>query len=142
MRGSDLVGRWVLESWVQDYDDGRVKHPMGNDATGFVRYAEDGDFAVMISRSGRSPFTTGGQWDASEAEKATAYESMLAYGGRYEFVDDHVLHHVEISLFPDWIGGVQRRRLVAAGDGTIALEARLDAGTAQARTARIVWRRK
>ncbi|KHK90362.1 lipocalin-like domain-containing protein [Novosphingobium malaysiense] len=138
---ASLRGLWHIVSWVQDYDDGRLIHPMGEALEGFIDYREDGSFAVMISRKDRAPFTTGGQWDASDAEKAAAYQAMLAYAGRYEFTGDHVLHHVEICLYPGWIGGTQRRRLVSTGGGELALEARLEEGTGQARTARILWRR-
>ncbi|MCY1306676.1 Lipocalin-like domain protein [compost metagenome] len=53
---------------------------------------------------------------------------------------DTVLHHVRHSLFPNWEGGTQRR--VAQLDGNVlALTARLEEGTSEARTARLVWRR-
>jgi hypothetical protein len=146
-----LVGRWDIVSWVQAYDDGRTQYPMGEELNGFIRYTEDGDMMCMISRRDRPNFTTGGQWDASDAEKAGAYQSMLSYAGRYTVghdpVDgDVVTHHVELSLFPGWVGGQQRRRFLfdpdhaGAGD-TVSLEARLEVGTPQARTARLVWRR-
>ena len=136
-----LVGRWDIVSWVQAYDDGRRQYPMGEDLHGFIRYGDDGDMTVMIARRDRPNFSTGGQWDAADHEKAAAYESMLAYAGRYELDGDHVVHHVDMSLFPGWTGGQQRRRVVVGTDGTVALEARLEDGTPQARTARLVWRR-
>ena len=138
---ADLVGRWDIVSWVQAYDDGRVQHPMGEDLEGFIRYTADGEMVCMIVRGDRAAFATGGQWDASDEEKAVAYQSMLSYAGRYEVVGDAVTHHVELSLFPNWAGGQQRRRFVFRDDGTLALEARLEADTQQARTARLVWRR-
>jgi Lipocalin-like domain len=138
---SELVGRWDIVSWVQAYDDGRLRYPLGEDLDGFIRYTADGEMMCMIARRDRPAFTTGGQWDASDAERAAAYQSMLSYAGRYELADDVVIHDVELSLFPNWIGGQQRRRFVFRGDGTLALEARLEADTPQARTARLVWRR-
>jgi hypothetical protein len=140
MTEADLVGRWDIVSWQQVYDDGRVQHPMGEDLRGFIRYTDDGDMAVMIVRADRANFT-GGQWDASNDEKAAAYMSMLSYAGRYEVDGDFVVHHVDFSLFPNWAGGQQRRRVVVRADGTIALEARLEADTPEARTAQLVWRR-
>jgi hypothetical protein len=137
----DVVGRWNIVSWVQEYDDGRVQYPMGEDLVGFIRYTADGDMAVMIAKRDRPDFATGGQWDASDSDKAAAYQSMLSYAGRYELGDGYVVHHVDLSLFPGWVGGQQRRTLVHRPDGTIALEARLEPDTPQARTARLVWRR-
>jgi hypothetical protein len=136
----DLVGRWDIISWVQQYDDGRLQYPMGADLIGFIRYTSDGDVIVQISRSDRPQFTTGGQWDADKAEQAAAYGSMLTYSGRYVLDGDHVTHHVDISLYPGWVGTLQRRRLAIGDDGTIALEARLEPDTPEARTARLLWR--
>jgi Lipocalin-like domain len=141
MKASDLIGRWDIVSWVQQYDDGHMQYPMGEDLHGFIRYTGDGDMMVMIARRDRAGFTTGGQWDAADSDKAAAYQSMLAYAGHYEVDGDHVVHHVDLSLFPGWVGGQQRRRVDRRSDGTIALEARLEDGTPQARTARLVWRR-
>ncbi|MHA4871857.1 lipocalin-like domain-containing protein [Duganella sp. PWIR1] len=137
----NLVGRWDIVSWEQLYDDGRRELPMGEQLEGFIRYLPDGDMVCMISKAGRKPFEQGGQWNAPDAEKARAYDSMLSYSGRYRVDGDTITHQVQASLFPNWIGGEQKRKLVVQDDGTLALQARLEADTPQARTARLVWRR-
>lgn len=138
---ADITGRWNIISWEQDYDDGRLLHPFWEELEGFIRYTEDGDMACMIAKVARPRFTSGGQWNADDPEKAAAYSSMLAYAGTYDVEGDTVTHHVDLSLFPNWIGGDQRRTFVFRHDGTLALEARLEDGTPEARTARLVWRR-
>ncbi len=137
----DLIGRWDIVSWEQVFDDGRRELPMGDALHGFIRYTEDGDMMCMLVRAERPNFTTGGQWNASNEEKARAYTSMLAYGGRFSVDGDIVSHKVNISMFPNWVGGEQKRRLVKNDDGTIALTARMEEGTPQARTVRLVWRK-
>ncbi|MBB1606081.1 hypothetical protein A9972_00695 [Pseudomonas sp. UME83] len=137
----DPVGRWEILAWEQLFDDGRRELPMGEGLEGFIQYTADGHMACMIARAERPNFETGGQWNASDAEKAGAYNSMLAYGGRYEVNGDVITHHVDISLFPNWRGGAQKRRVEVNADGTLTLSARLEEGTPQARTARLVWRR-
>ncbi|WP_251836758.1 MULTISPECIES: lipocalin-like domain-containing protein [Pseudomonas] len=136
-----LAGRWEILSWEQAYDDGRRELPMGERLQGFIQYTEAGDMACMIAAQDRPNFETGGQWNASNDEKARAYNSMLAYGGRYEVNGDVISHRVEISMFPNWKGGVQKRHFEVNADGTLTLSARLEEGTPQARTARLVWRR-
>lgn len=136
-----LVGRWDIVSWEQLYDDGRRELPMGDALEGFIRYLPDGDMICMICRTDRSSFQTGGQWNATDAEKARAYQTMLSYAGRFRVEGDVVVHSVEFSLFPNWKGGRQSRRFRFLPDGSIALEARLEEGTPEARTARLVWRR-
>ena len=138
---ADVTGRWDIVSWVQDFDDGRQVYPLGEELEGFIRYTPDGDMVCLIARADRTPFTTGGQWNAADVEKAAAYSSVLAYAGTYDIEGDTVVHHVDLSLFPNWEGGDQRRRFILREDGTLALEARLEDGTAEARTARLVWRR-
>jgi hypothetical protein len=137
----DLLGRWDIVSWEQAYDDGHTVLPMGDSLSGFIHYTPAGDMACLISRNDRPRFTSGGQWDATDSEQAQAYRSMLAYGGRFDFDGEHVVHHVEQSLYPGWVGGQQRRRVEFAADGSIVLTARLEEGTPHARTARLVWRR-
>ncbi|MDD2610214.1 MAG: lipocalin-like domain-containing protein [Giesbergeria sp.] len=137
----NLVGRWDIVSWEQRYDDGRCELPMGTQLEGFIRYLPDGDMVCMICRVPRQPFQKGGQWNAPDEEKAGAYNTMLSYAGRYTVDGDVLTHNVEMSLFPNWIGGTQKRRLEVRPDGTLALSARLEDNTPQARTALLVWRR-
>ena len=135
------VGRWEILSWEQMFDDGRRELPMGEQLQGFIQYSEGGHMACMIARTDRSTFASGGQWNASDAEKASAYNSLLAYGGRYDVEGDVITHQVDISLFPNWVGGAQKRRFVVNADGTLTLSARLEEGTPQARRACLIWRR-
>lgn len=136
----DLVGRWDIVAFEQAYDDGRKVLPFGEHIEGFVRYVADGDMIVFIAKKPR-PHFTGGQWTAPAEEKAAAYDSILSYAGRWALEGDVISHHVEYSVFPNWVGGVQRRTVRVLDNGDIALEARLEDGTEQARTARLVWRR-
>lgn len=49
----------------------------------------------------------------------------MAYAGTYEIDGNSVVHYVDISLFPNWIGGEQRRIARLDGD-RLALLARLE----------------
>lgn len=139
MNPDDLLGSWQLVDWVQHYDDGRIVRPFGEHPAGVITYV-DGRMTCILSRAGRTPFSSDGQWTASDAEKARTYDEFMAYAGRYEFDGTTVIHHVEMSLFPGWIGGQQRRK-AELSDGVLRLFARLEGGTAQARTAILKWRR-
>lgn len=138
----DVVGRWDIVTFEQAYDDGRRVLPFGEHIEGFVRYVEDGDMIVFIARKERAHFVQGGQWNAPDAEKAAAYNSVLSYAGRWTLDGDVITHHVDFSVFPNWVGGVQKRKVRVLENGDIALEARLEADTSEARTARLVWRRR
>jgi len=135
----EIEGRWIIESWRQEYDDGRVVLPLGEHVTGFAEY-HNGRVTIMLARADRAHFTTGGQWDASQAEKARAYETGLFYAGRFSIEGDTVLHEIEIASYPNWVGSTQKRRMSLQGD-TLQLGARLEDGTPEARSAILQWRR-
>jgi hypothetical protein len=140
MTPTDILGRWNIVSWEQHYDDGRIARPMGEALEGFIFYAPDGTMACFLAKMARTRFSSGLQWSATDAEKAQAYDSMLCYGGRFVARGDCVEHHVEVSSFPNWTGGVQKRSAATEG-GELVISARLEEGTPQARTAVLRWRR-
>ena len=135
----ELMGRWSVCSWVQAYDDGRKVFPMGEDVTGFIQYGRQ-YMSCLIARMDRPSFKTGGQWTAAAEEKAAAYESFLSYSGTYTIDGNQIVHKVTASLFPNWVGGEQRRT-AHMQDGRLHLEARLEEGTPEARTAVLVWKK-
>jgi hypothetical protein len=135
-----LVGAWRLVSWENRAADGQVTYPMGADALGYVLYTGDGRFSVTISRAGRAGFAAGDLLGGTIEEQARALEGFVAYAGRYSFHGDRVIHHVELSLFPNWVGSDQERWVELAG-GRLTLSARplLLAGKQQ--VPRLVWER-
>ena len=141
MSAQALVGRWELVAFQQNYDDGRRVYPMGEAPQGIIQYTENGFMSCIISRPDRAHFSTGGQWNASDAEKAQAYNSMLSYAGRYEIENNTVTHLVDLSLFPNWIGGQQKRDFHFDEQGQLSLTARLEDNTSEARTALLLWKK-
>jgi hypothetical protein len=104
-----LIGTWALLSWENMGTDGQVSHPMGVDAVGYLIYSFDDRFSVTISRADRPRSAGGDLLGGTLEEKARAAVGFVAYAGRYTFHGDHVVHHVELSLFPNWVGTDQRR---------------------------------
>jgi hypothetical protein len=133
-----LLGRWRIVEWVQRYDDGRDRYPFGSDPQGFIQYDHQRMFCFVCS-AGRRPLP-GTQWDVPEADRAAAYSSCFAYSGTYELIGDQVLHRVDLSLNPNWVGTTQRRRALLR-DGRLVISARMEEGTSEARTAELIWER-
>ena len=106
-----LIGAWELERWETRYDDGRVIHPMGEDARGYLYYTADGHMAAFLMRANRPAFVTGEALTASDAEKVAAWNSFYAYAGRFELEGESVIHHVYASLYPNWVGQDQPRTI-------------------------------
>jgi hypothetical protein len=135
-----LVGAWRLLSWENRAADGQVTYPMGTDALGSLLYTADGRFSVTISRTGRIDFAAGDLLSGTAEEKAQAVEGFVAYAGRYSFHGDRVIHHVELSLFPNWVGSDQQRSVELTGDRLVlSASPLLLAGKQQ--VPRLVWER-
>jgi hypothetical protein len=110
MSASDpLVGAWRLQRWVSIDEEGTETEPLGDRPDGLLTYTADGSMLAMMGRADRPPFVSGDPVGGSEAERAHAFATFLAFGGRYELSGATVTHHIETSLFPNWVGSAQRR---------------------------------
>ena len=138
-----IIGAWTLESYQSSALDGSdVRYPLGADARGIIMYTPDGYMSAQIMRAGRPEFQVGDLTTADKDELATAASGYLAYSGPYSVADGILAHHVDISLFPNWIGGTQYRA-AQIGDSRLELsptEPVLIDGR-QPRMGRLVWRR-
>ena len=79
MATNPLVGTSKLISWENRTLEGEVSHPLGEDALGYIAYAEDGHMFVAIMGQRREPFAAGDLSSGSGAEKARAAESFVSY---------------------------------------------------------------
>ncbi len=104
-----LVGAWRLRRWVSVADDGTESHPMGEAPDGLLAYTADGTMIGIMGPGDRPRFAADDVTGGTDEERSRAFASFIAYGGRYEVTRDTVIHHVETSLFPNWIGTRQRR---------------------------------
>ena len=141
MASNPLIGTWRLLSWENtSVDDRQVSYPLGKDATGYIMYNEDGYMFVAIMAPHRLRFAADDLLSATKEEEAQAKETYVSYCGRYDFLGDTVVHHVEMSLFPNWIG-VDQERLVDLGGSRLTLSTRplLLRGIQQ--TAHLIWER-
>lgn len=140
MDANPLVGTWRLVSWESRDDDGRVSYPFGHDVAGYLIYTDDGYMSATLMPANRPLFASGDILRGTVAEQAQAAVTCIAYAGPYEVHEKSVIHHVEASLFPNWVGGAQERTYELAGT-------RLSLSTApllqdgRERRAYLVWER-
>jgi hypothetical protein len=141
MASNPLIGTWRLVSWEnRSVEGGQLSYPLGEDASGYIMYNEDGYMFVAIMAANRLRFATDDLLSATEEEEAQAEETYVSYCGRYDFLGDRVIHHVEMSLFPNWIGGDQERLVDLRGEQlTLSTRALLLRGIRQ--TAHLIWER-
>lgn len=109
-----LIGSWRLVSYETTDPAGRRGRPYGN-AVGRISYDAEGHMAGQVMRPQRAPVESG---DGGAAQLRGAYFGYIAYFGTYDVAPDgrSVVHHVEGSLNPAWVGGDQVRRLRFEGE--------------------------
>ncbi len=140
MPSNPLIGTWQLISWENRGIDGQISYSFGQDAVGYIMYQPDGYMFVAITRPHRAPFAVGDLLRGSTAEKVAAAESYISYCGRYEFQGEKVIHHIQFSLFPNWVGGDQERFVELTGD-RLQLSTRPMLLEGKQQTAHLVWER-
>ena len=92
---------------------------MGDAPDGLLAYSAGGTMIGIMGPGGRPRFATDDVTGGAPGEQARAFTTFIAYGGRYVVDGDTVTHHVETSLFPNWIGTEQRRRFVLSDGGKV-----------------------
>jgi hypothetical protein len=109
MSADPFVGAWRLLSLEARTSTGEVSYPYGKDAAGYLLYAREGYMSVSVMQAQRTNFASPDDLRAPAEEKLAAFDTYSSYSGRYEVRGKKVIHHVEISLFPNWIGTEQER---------------------------------
>ena len=135
---SDFVGTWKLLSFESEEENGRIEHPFGTNITGFLAYCPDGNMNVNIMRNDRLKFKSGDSTIATEEEMKSSL-FYIGYAGRYEIHDGFVLHHIEVSFFPNWVGQTQKR-LYSFNHGELTLETEPMNALGGFMTFRLVWK--
>jgi hypothetical protein len=141
MTPNPLIGTWRLVSWEnRSLVDGQISYPLGKDAAGYIMYNQDGYMFVAIMGPNRLKFAANDLLSGTPEEEAQAEETYVSYCGQYDFDGDKVVHHVELSLFPNWVGVDQERLVELAGNRlTLSTPPILLRGIQQ--TAHLIWER-
>lgn len=116
MTDDELVGRWRLVSWTANGEQGGVSYPFGARAEGSVVYTAGGWMSGHLAAGGRLPLPSENILDGTEAQRAAAFSSYVAYCGSYRIDGDVVVHEVQMSLLPNWVGIEQLRSFELSGD--------------------------
>jgi Lipocalin-like domain len=104
-----FAGAWRLLSLEARTSTGDVSYPYGKDAAGYLLYAREGYMSVSVMQARRASFASPDGLQAPAEEKVAAFDTYSSYSGRYEVRGQKVIHQIEISLFPNWIGTEQER---------------------------------
>jgi hypothetical protein len=142
MKAEDLIGTWRLRSWKNTASDGTSVEPLGDDPVGFIFYNHDGYMSVAIMGANRSPYAVPDAFGGTQQERSDAISTYLSYSGPFEVLTDQdvVIHHIEVSLFPNWVGKDQERFAKLEGT-TLTLSTKPMMFQGVERRAEIVWER-
>ena len=103
-------------------------------------YNHGGYMSVAFMHANRPPFASKDMRAGTPEEKEAAFDSYQSYCGTYEVLDDKVVHHIEVSLYPNWIGVAQERFFDFDGDKlSLSTPPLLLDGVEQ--TAHLIWQR-
>jgi len=140
MTHNPIVGAWRLVSFELRSEEGQVSYPLGRDPVGYIMYTEGGYMSVAFMSADRPEFASGDSLGATTEEKVAAHDTFWSYCGRYGVQGDRVIHHIEVSSFPNWTGEDQERAFALEGNRlSLSTPPHLVAGLQQ--TAHLVWER-
>ena len=140
MARNPFVGVWRLVSIELRSEDGRVTYPYGRDAVGYIMYSEEGYMSVALMSANRPKFVSGDILGGSAQEKAAAADTYISYCGKYEIQGDKVVHRIEVSFFPNWIG-VNLERIFEFDGDRLSLSTLPSLMGGKQQTAHMIWKR-
>ncbi len=107
----DLVGVWTLETTYTEDQDGKQVMIMGDNPQGRIMYTADGYMSAMTGQGERQLPA-----NASDADKAAAFDSFMSYSGRWSLSGNVVRHEIDHATDPNWVGGTRERTIDHQGD--------------------------
>jgi hypothetical protein len=110
-----IVGTWTLVSVVYEDVASRERTPVyGEHPRGIQIATPEGRWLALMTAEGRAIPKT-------DADRAQALKSMIAYTGRYRVAGGQVITKVEAAWNEAWVGGEQVRN-IRFGDSRLYIE--------------------
>lgn len=134
------LGTWKLEACELRSPDGPAIYPYGKQATGYIMYLDGDRMAVAISGDDRPGFDTDDVLGGTAEEKSAAFDSYMSYCGTFDVGEESVVHHIDVSLFPNWVGTRQERLYRFEGD-RLHLSTHPFLIQGERKTAHLIWRK-
>ena len=133
-----IVGTWKLLSVAyEDQATGERTPVYGTHPKGIQIATPEGRWLALMTAEGRGV-------PQSDAERAKALQTMIAYTGRYRVEDGKVITKVEAAWNEAWVGGEQVRNIRFEGDRLYIESPRMPHPNINNKTVRVivVWERE
>lgn len=140
MSENPIVGAWQLVGYEVPDEVPERRYPLGRVPAGQLLYSPDGYMAVHYM-AGDRPLLKAKSWlVAGDDERLAAVRSYGGYSGRYEWLGDRVVHHVDASIYPNWVGATMVRLVTLEGPDLVLRSG--DPNPAGRPTPVLRWRRR
>lgn len=136
-------GTWKLLSWKIEQANGElIDTAMGPNPSGLIMYHPDGHMCAAIMRSDRPQFISSDALGGAPKEIKAAFEGYLSYCGSYQVNEQEhfVIHSIQVSWFPNWLGTEQKRFFQLDGD-RLTLKTPPLIGFGKPQIHRLIWER-
>jgi hypothetical protein len=133
-----IVGTWALVSVVYEDTATKERTPVyGEHPRGVQIATPEGRWLALMTAEGRSIPRT-------DADRAQALNSMIAYSGRYRVENGQVITKVEAAWNEAWVGGEQVRNIRFEGDRLYIESTPMPHANINDKTVRVivVWQRE
>ena len=142
--GAKLVGTWKLVAIEERDEKGKLAVPLdyGANPVGLLIYTADGHMAAQAMRTNRQALPSDDVHLVPAEQAKAAFTGYNGYFGTYEVIEGQniVIHHVQGSMIPNWVGGDQRRKFTLIGDKLILEPPAIQAAGAK-RVRKLTWQR-
>jgi hypothetical protein len=134
-----FLGSWGLVSFEEVLPSGEVLKPFGDSPSGSILYQADGRMSAQVSVGSPIRFANEDPLRASAEEATAAWRTYFGYWGSFKVYAEKgvVVHRVEGSSFPNWMGTEQVRHFRFDGPNRLILETQSPSGHST-----LVWQRR
>lgn len=121
-----LIGTWKMVSWEMKKPDGKAYYPFNQNPVGYLLHTQEGYVSLNMMRADRPPLGIANK-ELMQARELLVKPELLkftwrryikdffryleasvnyvSYSGRYEVQSNQkLIHYVEVSIIPEWIG--------------------------------------
>jgi hypothetical protein len=106
-KAEEFIGTWRLSSIETRDEKGDLLRK--GQRKGYLIYSREGYMSVSFMKKDRPRFKSDDIRGGTTKEKIAAINGYISYAGRYKVQNETVIHQIEISLFPNWVGETQER---------------------------------
>ena len=142
MIAKKFIGHWNLVKMCSVSENGDEILPLGANVRGLLHYSEGGIMSAQLGNAFRANFYDNDFRMGTDVEIREAFNGYISYFGKYLIIEDKgfIIHDVEMSMFPNWIG-TKVKRYYEFSDDLLTLKATPIEYEGVLRTPTLIWQK-